>query len=154
MKKYLILLTIFLCGGCATVDGPGEALKKIWGSSTKSLEDARAEAIAKTYYSPYWDVIKGAKQVVVKKGYQLFKEDEVKGYFVLMGIKGSVNTTEVGVFFVEENDHQTRVEISSLSSNAKRIVSRNLFHGLDIVFGLVPPDPEPEIIPSDTDQRK
>ena len=71
-----------------------------------------------------------------------------------MGIKGSVNTTEVGVFFVEENDHRTRIEVTSLSTNAKRILSKNLFHGLDIVFGLVPPDPEREIILQDMEQKQ
>ena len=61
--------------------------------------------------------------------------EEARGYLVLMGIKGSVNTTEVGVFFVEVNDTQTRVEIASLSTNAKRLVAKSLFHGLDVSFG-------------------
>ncbi len=141
MKIILLIAVLIVSAGCA---GGTEVVKKLWGSSTESLEKARSEATAKTYYSPYWDVVKGAKEVVLKKGYVIFKEDDIKGYFVLMGIKGSVNTTEVGVFFVEENDHQTRVEVSSLSTNAKRIVSKNVFHGLDIHFGLLPPDPVSE----------
>lgn len=144
MKMIWIAFFVLTFIGCTTGNKSSEFLKQIWGSSTQALEAARAEAISKTYYASYWDVVKGVSQVVKRKGYVTFKSDEVKGYLVLMGIKGSVNTTEVGVFFVEENDHQTRVEITSLSTNAKRIVSKNIFHGLDIIFGLTPPDPEPD----------
>ncbi len=147
-------MALVILGGCASVDSPSEVLKKIWGSSTKSLEEGRATAIIKTYYYPYWEVVKSSKEVFVKKSYVIFKEDSVKGYYVLMGIKGSVNTTEVGVFFVEENDHQTRVEITSLSTNAKRLVAKGLFHGLDVIFGLAPPDPEPEVVVDDEEQKK
>ena len=53
----------------------------------------------------------------------------------------AVNTTEIGIFFDELSDTQTRIEVSSLSTNAKRKVSKALFHGLDIAFGYLPPDP-------------
>jgi len=62
---------------------------------------------------------------------------------------GSVDTTEVGVFFVELNDNQTRIELSSLSTNAKRLLAKGLFHGMDIVFGLAPPDKEEGFDPSE-----
>ena len=63
--------------------------------------------------------------------YLIFQKDEVKGYIILMGIPGYVNTTEVGVFLVEVSGHETRVELSSLSTNAKRAVAKTLFKGLD-----------------------
>jgi len=144
MKKVLMAIMIFSLTGCVVIDGGKETLKTMWGSSTKQLEAARANAIVKTYYYPYWEVVKGARDSMLKKDYVIFKEDEIRGYIVLMGIKGSVNTTEVAVFFVEENDHQTRVEIASLSTNAKRIVAKNIFYDLDILFGLALPDPEPK----------
>ena len=50
--------------------------------------------------------------------------------------------------FIELNDNQTQVEVYSLSTNAKRVVAKNLFHGLDIEFGYAPPDLEPK--PTDT----
>lgn len=147
MKKMMCIIFLsMLVSGCAAVNTGSEFAKQIWGSSTKALEEARATAIIKKYYQPYWDVVKAAREVINNQGYVIFKNDEVKGYYVLMGVKGSVNTTEVGVFFVEENDHQTRIEIASLSTNAKRIVAKNLFHGLDVTFGLTPPDHIDEII--------
>lgn len=123
--------------GCAHVK---EFSKTIWGSSTRVLEEARENALIKTYDKGYWDCFKAALSVVKKKKYVVFQKDEVRGYMVIMGIPGSVNTTEVGVFFVELNDHQTRIELSSLSTNAKRLLAKGLFHGMDIIFGLAPPD--------------
>jgi hypothetical protein len=46
---------------------------------------------------------------------------------VIMSVPGNIDTTEVGVFFVELPEGQTRVEISSLSSSAK-------VHAADIIF--------------------
>jgi hypothetical protein len=133
-----LMLMIGLCG-CADVrDIP----KSIWGSSTRVLEDARKTALVKTYDKSYWDCYKAAAKVVQKKNYVLFNKDDVRGYMVIMGIPGSVDTTEVGVFFVEVNDQQTRIELSSLSTNAKRLLAKSLFHGMDIIFGLAPPDKE------------
>ena len=137
MRPVLLSMMVLLLAGCS----PFEITKTIWGSSTRALEEARATALTKTYDKGYWDCVKEAIHVIDEHGYMIFKKDEVKGYLVLMGIKGAVNTTEVGVFFVELSDTQTRIELSSLSTNAKRIVAKALFHGLDINFGLVPPDP-------------
>lgn len=138
-----VIVSAAFFGGCAVVGGGQEALKTVWGSSTRQLEKARDKAISKTYDKNYWDVFKAAVRAVNKKEYVIFKRDEVRGYMVLMGIHGSVNTTEVGMFFVELGEGQTKVEFSSLSTNAKRIASKNLFHLMDIEFGLAPPDPEP-----------
>ncbi len=133
---FLFVLLMSM-GGCIVIEGGVELTKTIWGSSTRSLEGARKHALAKTYDKNYWDVMQATLNVIAKNEYEIFKKDEVKGYVILLGIQGSVNTTEVGVFFVELNEGQTRVEISSLSTNAKRIVSKALFRGLDEAFGLV-----------------
>jgi len=139
MRFILIFAVICLCSSCATVNKVGdntvELGKTIWGSSTRALERARDKAITKTYDKPYWDCVRSSKAVMTKNKWVIFKKDETKGYMVVMGVKGCVNTTEIGVFFVELSDHQTRIEISSLSTNAKRKVSQGLFHGLDIAFG-------------------
>ncbi len=140
--RPIVLSLVILFVGCS----PLEIGKTIWGSSTRALEEARANALTRTYDKGYWDCVKEALNVINKNGYTIFKKDEVKGYIVLMGIHGAVNTTEVGVFFVELSDTQTRIELSSLSTNAKRIIGKALFHGLDVNFGLVAPDPEPAVV--------
>ena len=152
-SNLLLLMTVLLFSSCAVWDNTVETGKTIWGSSTRALERARDKAITRTYDKSYWDCVHSAIAVVNKKKWVIFKKDEVKGYMVVMGVKGCVNTTEIGVFFVELSDNQTRIEISSLSTNAKRKVAKALFHGLDIAFGYLPPDPpEPVELPK-TDQN-
>ena len=155
MRFFIIVAVIFVCSSCASLhqaeDNTVELGKTIWGSSTRALEAARDKAITRTYDKSYWDCVRSAKAVVDKKKWVIFKKDELKGYMVLMGVKGCVDTTQIGVFFVELSDTKTRVEISSLSSNAKRKVAQGLFHGLDITFGILPPDP---VQPVDTTTDK
>ena len=157
MRLILILAVVCVCSSCETLDhgvnNTVEISKTIWGSSTRALEEARDNAITKTYDKSYWDVVRSAIAVVEKKKWVMFKKDEIKGYMVVMGVKGGVNTTEIGIFFDELSDTQTRVEISSLSTNAKRKVAHGLFHGLDIAFGYLPPDPPEPVEKSKTDQQ-
>jgi len=152
MRFIVIIVLGSLLSSCASlnhgVDNTVEVAKTIWGSSTRALEQARDNAITKTYDKPYWDCVRSSIAVVTKKqNWVIFKKDEIKGYMVVMGVKGAVNTTEIGIFFDELSDNQTQIEITSLSTNAKRKVAKGLFHGLDIAFGYVPPDPpEPVVI--------
>ena len=150
MRPLLSIIFILCFSSCAfwdhPVDNTVEIGKTVWGSSTRALEAARDRAISKTYDKPYWDCVRSAIAVAGKQHWVIFKKDEIKGYMVLMGVKGCVNTTEIGVFFEELSDDQTRIEIASLSTNAKRKVAKFLFHGRDIAFGFLPPDP-PELPP-------
>lgn len=139
LKGFLLIMLLGFCSSCAVVNGGVEVAKTIWGSSTRALEEARTTALVKTYDQSYWETIRAAEEYC-NKHFLIFKKEEVKGYFIIMHVRGAVNTTEVGIFFVEVKDKQTRVEISSLSTHAKRIVAKHLFHGLDVAFGLVPPD--------------
>jgi len=141
MKRiFPVIVMVSLFSSCAVWDNTVEVGKTIWGSSTRALEQARDHAITKTYDKPYWDCVRSAI-TFSRKHWVIFEKDEIKGYMVVMGVKGCVNTTEIGVFFDELSDNQTRIEISSLSTNAKRKVAKGLFHGLDIAFGYLPPDP-------------
>ncbi len=153
MRLFLIIVMGCWCSSCAVGDNTLELGKTVWGSSTRALEQARDKAITKTYDKPYWDCVHSAIAVIGKKHWVIFKKDEIKGYVVVMGVRGCVNTTEIGIFFDELSDNQTRIEISSLSTNAKRKVAKGLFHGLDIAFSYLPPDPpEPSELPK-TDQN-
>jgi hypothetical protein len=144
-SNLLLLMAVFLFSSCDTLnhgaDNTVEVAKTIWGSSTRALEQARDNAITRNYDKPYWDCVRSAIAVVGKNHWVIFKKAEIKGYMVVMGVKGCVDTTEIGIFFDQLSDNQTRIEVASLSTNAKRKVARGLFHGLDIAFGYLPPDP-------------
>ena len=138
-----------------------EAAKFIWGSSTKALETARADAIEKTYrcnYEECYDsvlTLARTEPVYIKKyneeGEEIddkgeLKEPDRKGFFdvfinnrkkkhiVVMGISGNVETTEVGIFFSQPTPATVKLEVSSLSSSAKRKVAEAVFDELDLHF--------------------
>ncbi len=154
MKFLFLVIGALFLSSCAVLNSGVEVGKTIWGSSTRVLEEQRVNALTKTYDKGYWDCVRAAGEVIEAQGYAIFKKDEIKGYMVIMGIAGAVNTTEVGLFFVELSDTQTRLELASLSTHAKRIVAKALFHGLDVKFGLAPPDPEVVEIPADEADKK
>lgn len=132
-KAVLVFLVAVVLSGCA---GLKDVPATIWGSSTRVLEDKRSNTLSKTYEKGYWECFRTAVRVLEKKKYVIFKKDEVRGLMIVMGIPGAVNTTEVGVFVVELGEQQTRIELTSLSTNAKRRLAKSLFNGIDVAFGL------------------
>ncbi|MCR4337841.1 MAG: hypothetical protein NUV91_08565 [Candidatus Omnitrophica bacterium] len=59
--------------------------------------------------------------------FDLFLKNRKKHEIVVMGVPTSVDTTEVGIFFTEIEPGIVRVDVSSLSSNAKFRVSEVIF---------------------------
>ena len=167
----MLLFVLIISVGCAQIT---ETAKVIWGSSTRALENARVDAIEKTYRCSYDDCYDSVltltrKDPVYIKNYHIAgkpieddedgeddenDEDELKkpedtGFFdvfidnrakkhiVVMGIKGNVETTEVGIFFSQPSLTTVKLQVSSLSSNAKRKVAEAIFDELDLRFSAV-----------------
>lgn len=141
-----------------------EAVKFIWGSSTKALEDAKVDAIKKTYRCSFNDcynsilTLARTEPIYVKKYneegeeideegevktpdpdgvFDVFINDRVKRHIVVMGIKGNVDTTTVGIFFSQPSLTTVKLEVSSLSSSAKRKIAEAVFEKLDLDFSAV-----------------
>ena len=132
-----ILLIVFVIAAAVNLWGCGwlsEAPKVVWGSSTKALEEARAEAVQGTFLCSSNECFNEVLNIAGEEEYVLFIVNKLRHHIVLMGIPGSVGTTEVGVFFEPQNDKETRIDISSLSSNAKRNLSNALFSKLEEKF--------------------
>ncbi len=139
---YLIslLFSIIAVSGCSHVV---ELSKTLWGSSTRALEKARENADDKTFECSIDECFDAALSLAKedeaqdsksKKVFDLFLVNRQKQHIVVMGVPGSVNTTEVGVFFVDAGAKATRVEVSSLSSNARQRVSEIIFKELEEQF--------------------
>jgi len=138
-----------------------ETTKFIWGSSTKALENARVDAIEKTYRCSFDDcydstlTLARAEPIYVKKYneegeevddegnlkipdpggfFDIFINNRAKRHIVVMGIKGNVDTTEVGIFFSKPSLTTVKLEVSSKSSNAKRKVADAVFNELDSLY--------------------
>ena len=73
----------------------------------------------------------------------VFIKDPRRNILVLMGIPGSINTTEVGVFFSPAEEGATLVEVASLSKRAKAKAAEMLFTELQKSFSVVSPKPRP-----------
>jgi hypothetical protein len=132
MRIASVLLISFLMAGCGHIC---EFSKTVWGSSTRALEKARVNGIIKTYDCTVSRCYDEALKAAQDAEYTIFINNKRKATIVVMGIQGSVDTTEVGIFFSDISDRQTKIYISSLSSNAKRTVAQAIFPQLDEVFG-------------------
>ncbi len=125
------ILAFVLISGCTSIQ---ETAKTIWGSSTKALEIAREQAIAQNYQCSYDQCYKEVLKIAELEEFDIFIKDKMKKHIVLMGIKGSVDTTEVGIFFTELNQEEVKIEVTSLSTNAKEKVADLFFPQLNQVF--------------------
>ena len=179
MNRLLSVLTIiFFLMSVSSCSQVTEITKTLWGSSTRALEEARQEAISKTYQCSYAEcfeavlrlgqtfakseeekallekepkkdeasskpAVPGMVPIDQKGSLIIFIQNKEKGHIVFVGIPGSVNTTEVGVFFVPGKDNTVRLEISSLSTNAKKKTAELIFAELDKQFKEVPKAPNP-----------
>ncbi|MBN1869593.1 MAG: hypothetical protein JW847_03335 [Candidatus Omnitrophica bacterium] len=136
--------------GCAHVT---ETAKVIWGSSIRALEDARVDALTKTYrcslndcYDAVLDLSRhqnvqnsqAENETEIKSTnenyFDVFIDNRKKGHMVIMGIEGNVDTTEVGIFFFQPTLTTVKIEISSLSSSAKRKAAQIIFDALNLRF--------------------
>lgn len=144
----LILSSIYIFGCAWVADFP----RTMWGSSVRVLSDRRSEAETQTFSCskeisfeivkgmtfPYGAVKKDSEDDEEGDGegdggdedggkFLLFAKDPKMNYLIIMGVPDAVNTTEVGVFFDEVESGQTKVDISSLSSRAKKTVAGIIF---------------------------
>ena len=173
MSKFqsfiIIAAALVLASGCSQVV---EFPKRIWGSSTKDLENGRATAIQKTYHCTVeecFDTVLtltqrpkeeyGEEKVPLAPSIQnpvqlapvspldpaqnaitpgtdqtvyldLYIKNRKKNMIVVMGVPNCVNTTEVGIFFTPLDQGNIKIELSSLSTKAKRNASEVVFKEL------------------------
>ena len=154
MRKKMNVIFAVCClvfiTGCAQIT---ETVKVIWGSSTRALENARVDAISKTYRCGFNDCYDAVLSLarrrearddradrdpdvkpVNENHFDVFINNRKKRHIVVMGIKGNVDTTEVGIFFSQPSLTTVKLEVTSLSSSAKRKVAQMIFDKLDLRF--------------------
>ena len=140
-KKYFFIGMVILWAGCARLRDIPSA---VWGSSTRALEEARVDALSKTYSCSFRECYQAVLLVAKEKEFTVFLKDMHRQEIILMDIPTSVNTTEVGIFFTELSDGHVKIYISSLSSHAKRVAADILFPELDKSFSpLASPSDKP-----------
>lgn len=70
------------------------------------------------------------QQALAKQTFEIFINDQGRKFLVVMGVVGSINTTEVGIFFSDSPGGRTKIEVTSLSTKAKEKVSEMVFKEL------------------------
>ena len=134
MKKYFAFALVGLICGCGHA---AEFTKQIWGSSTKALEEARSDASVKSFNCDYEECFDAVLGIAKKNKLTIFINEKKRSRLVLMGIPGSVDTTEVGVFFLTFSARETKIEVTSLSLQAKEKAAEMIFKYLGEQFSLV-----------------
>lgn len=143
MKINILSIGVIFLVGCSTITEP---VKVVLGTSTRALENSRIDAVSETYNCNYRECFNAVLaldrknielQPINEKFFNVFQKSWEKRLVVVMGVKGQVDTTEVGIFFVNDQQDSTTVEISSLSSSAKRKVADAVFAELQAQFNKV-----------------
>jgi len=129
MKAYRRKEVIFLSGvfimtltGCSTVK---EGMRGVAGISTRSLEEARKDAITKSfdydYLTAYNKVLEALKEI------QAYVYAKDTGKRMIAIYVSEQDTTPVGIFFKETDTGKTQIEVSSASTYARELISSKLF---------------------------
>lgn len=100
----------------------------------KREEEAKQEAEEGKELEAGQELAQEQKPVVDGKFFDVFLKDPRQRHIVVIAITGNVDTTEVGIFFDETGPFAVKIEISSLSSTAKRRVAQAVFEALDKRF--------------------
>ncbi len=127
IKLVLVSTSILILSGCASIK---DAPRNILGFSRKDIIAARDDAMFQVYQAGQVEVFAVVEEIV-KVEYVLFTRDEIRGFIMLMGIPGVVDTTEVGIFVTPLGfEKGVKVELSSRSLPAKKVVAALLFSKL------------------------
>ena len=129
LRNSLLVICVFLCSilaiSCATMKETG---KGIAGTSTKVLEDGRANAITKDFRYDYFTSYTKALDALRDMGAYIYTQS-LKGQMIAVYVSKR-DTTPVGIFFKEIGANITQVEVSSPSLAAKGLISARLFKSL------------------------
>jgi hypothetical protein len=119
-----LFLLVFVAAGCA---GLKEGKKGFLGVSTKILEEKRSEAeilqISCDYFTCYQKVFDKLEET---QSYVYAKQEDLIAVYL-----SSTNTTPVGIFFKELDRQKTQLEISSPSSNARKLIKKRLLSAFE-----------------------
>lgn len=113
--------------GLARTEEEKEAKAKLEEEAKKEVEEGKEPEVGQ-------ELAQEQKPVSDGKFFDVFLKDPRQKHIVVIGITGNVDTTEVGIFFDEAGPAAVKIEISSLSSTAKKRVAQAVFEALDKRF--------------------
>ena len=112
--------------GCETIK---DGAKGFLGVSTRSLKEARKDAIIKTFNYDYVTCYSKTQEILKRMHAYIYARNTKKHMIAVYVSKK--DTTPVGLFFKEIDATNTQVEVSSLSTYSKEFISKKVFAVLD-----------------------
>ena len=117
--------------GCATVKEMG---KGFLGVSTQVLEQKRKDALKKSFALGVNDCYVKVKYILNLKNKESYIYAEDHKNKMLAIYFSPTDTTPVGIFFTENTQTNTLIEISSPSTYAKEEIANRIFTGIDALI--------------------
>lgn len=111
-----------------------QGIETVFSSMGEEMGQADAEAETAQTAESLEDQSIQEPVAVSKDSYYVFIQNKIKKYIVVMDIPGTINTTEVGIFFSNPDEQTTHVEVASLSPLAKEKIAALVFHQLETLF--------------------
>jgi hypothetical protein len=125
----MAFLVAVAVAGCRSASEPWHILV---GDSTRGVEKARRVTHTEVIESPLSPdaCFEHVLTLAEARGLKILRRVAEQRVAILIGIPGSIDTTEVGVFVDPRADGQSRIEISSFSVHARQWVHAMLESGL------------------------
>jgi hypothetical protein len=133
ITAVIFYLLAAVLSGCATAR---EMAKGFAGVSTQVLEEKRKDALKKSFALDYDNCYVKVKEIL--KGGQtgqespIYAQDAKKKMIAVYLVQ--TDTTPVGIFFTQEPDNKTLIEVSSPSIYAKEEIANRIFTGIDTLL--------------------
>ncbi len=127
IKTSLIAL-IIVSAGCAAIS---ETPKILLGTSTRDLEAARKDAVAKEFDIAYEIAFQKVQDILKKNKCKIFYKNRTKGVLVAVNFSGFIDTSEAGIFFTQTEPTKTKIEITSQSQELAKAASKIILSELE-----------------------
>jgi hypothetical protein len=125
IKKSLVLITAaVLISGCSVLIEP---FRKIAGISVTEFRRGEKPKQTKVLNLGYNDCFTWVLAALKENKVVIHMQSRRRGYIIVRGIPGSIDTTKAAIFFKSRGDTKTEIEVISLSSNAVETVAGILF---------------------------
>jgi len=123
-----ICLLSFVFSGCLAVKEMG---KGFIGVSVQVLEEKRQDALKKSFALDYNHCYLKVKEILNQKDKEayIYSQDYEKKMIAIY--LSPTDTTPVGIFFTQEPQGNTLIEISSPSTYAKEEIANRIFTGIN-----------------------
>lgn len=125
--NLLIILSFsVLISGCTFITDPVCI-------SLKDVEAARDGSIKMSSSLPIDKVRNNIKATASVKPWMIYRDVPSENCFVVMNVPGFIDTTEVGIYVIPQEEGGCSIEVGSLNPKAQKVIAGELFTILQLL---------------------